>query len=97
MSILDKSNFAHADLAKVNFGMLPDLLGHSRDVNSVAFSPDGKTVVSGSDDKKIKMWSVETGQEIKTLVGHSSTVTSVAFSPDGKTVVSGSEDGDIKL
>ena len=51
MSILDKSNFAHADLTKVNFAMLPDLLGHSHWVESVAFSPDGKTVVSGSDDK----------------------------------------------
>ena len=70
MSILDKSNFAHADLAKVNFGMLPDLVGHSGLVFSVAFSPDGKTVVSGSYDKNIKLWNVETGQEIKTLVGH---------------------------
>ncbi len=50
MSILDKSNFAHADLTKVNFGMLPDLVGHTKGVKSVAFSPDGKTVVSGSYD-----------------------------------------------
>jgi WD40 repeat protein len=53
MSILDKSNFAHADLTKVNFGMLPDLLGHSDYVRSVAFSPDGKTVVSGSEDENM--------------------------------------------
>ena len=45
----------------------------------------------------IKLWSVETGQEIKTLVGHSNYVTSVSFSPDGKTVVSGSWDKKIKL
>ena len=63
----------------------------------MAFSPDGKTVVSGSNDKNIKLWSVETGQEIKTLVGHSDAVHSVAFSPDGKTVVSGSSDEKIKL
>ncbi len=50
MSILDKSNFDQADLTKVNFGMLPDLVGHSGYVYSVAFSPDGKTVVSGSGD-----------------------------------------------
>ena len=37
------------------------LVGHSSCVTSVAFSPDGKTVVSGSNDKKIKLWSVETG------------------------------------
>ena len=48
------------------------LVGHSDDVNSVAFSPDGKTVVSGSEDNNIKLWSVETGQEMKTLVGHTS-------------------------
>ena len=47
-------------------------------------------MVSGSDDNNIKLWSVETGQEIKTLVGHTSSVKSVAFSPDGETVVSGS-------
>ena len=62
MSIIDKSNFAQADLTKVNFGILPDLVGHSYYVNCVAFSPDGKTVVSGSSDEKIKLWSVETGQ-----------------------------------
>ena len=43
----------------------------------------------------IKLWSVETGQEIKTLVGHSDAVISVAFSPDGKTVASGSEDNNM--
>ena len=63
----------------------------------MAFSPDGRTIVSGSRDNKIKLWSVETGQEIKTLVGHSDDVNSVAFSPDGKTVVSGSKDNNIKL
>ena len=97
MSIIDKSNFAQADLTKVNFGILPDLVGHSYYVTSVAFSPDGLTVVSGSSDEKIKLWNVETGQEIKTLVGHVNDVTSVVFSPDGKTVVSGSWDNKIKL
>ncbi len=64
MSIIDKSNFAQADLTKVNFGILPDLVGHSGFVNSVAFSSDGKTLVSGSRDEKIKLWNVETGEEI---------------------------------
>ncbi|MCA2717734.1 hypothetical protein [Microcystis sp. M169S2] len=73
------------------------LEGHDSDVNSVNFSPDGKTLVSGSDDNTIKLWNVETGQEIRTLKGHDSAVYSVNFSPDGKTLVSGSYDNTIKL
>jgi WD40 repeat protein len=71
--------------------------GHYSGVNSVAFSPDGKTVVSGSTDKTIRLWSVETGETIQKLKGHSRLVNSVAFSPDGKTVVSGSADKTIRL
>ncbi|MCA2700410.1 MAG: hypothetical protein IM500_08185 [Microcystis sp. M179S2] len=71
--------------------------GHDRDVTSVNFSPDGKTLVSGSWDKTIKLWNVETGQEIRTLKGHDNWVNSVNFSPDGKTLVSGSADKTIKL
>ncbi|WP_375328825.1 NACHT and WD repeat domain-containing protein [Microcystis sp. BLCC-F210] len=73
------------------------LEGHDNFVQSVNFSPDGKTLVSGSVDKTIKLWNVETGQEIRTLKGHDNFVTSVNFSPDGKTLVSGSVDKTIKL
>ncbi|WP_414518592.1 ribosome assembly protein 4, partial [Nostoc sp. PCC 9305] len=72
------------------------LEGHSSRVNSIGFSPDGKTLASGSDDKTIKLWDVSTGKAIKTLTGHSSSVLSVAFSPDGKTLASGSDDKTIK-
>ena len=57
---------------------------------SVNFSPDGKTSVSGSWDNTIKLRNVETGKEIRTLKGHDNFVRSVNFSPDGKTLVSGS-------
>jgi len=71
--------------------------GHSDYVYSVAFSPDGRQVVSGSGDKTIKLWDVATGQEIRTFSGHSNVVNSVTFSPDGRQVVSGSGDKTIKL
>jgi WD40 repeat protein len=76
------------------------LKGHSDlfgGINSVAFSPDGKTLASGSKDKTIKLWQLSNGKEIRTLVGHSDSVCSVTFSPDGKTLASGSKDRTIKL
>jgi WD40 repeat protein len=61
------------------------LEGHTRDVTSVAFSPDGKQVVSGSDDQTVWLWDAATGGALQqTLEGHTRDVTSVAFSPDGK-------------
>ncbi|HEY9902565.1 MAG TPA: AAA-like domain-containing protein, partial [Candidatus Sericytochromatia bacterium] len=70
---------------------------HQFSVNSVSFSPDGKTVASASDDNTVQLWDVASGQEIKTLSGHQSYVKSVSFSPDGKTVASASGDNTVKL
>ncbi len=61
---------------------------HDGLVYSVAFSPDGKYVVSGSDDKTARVWEQLTGREIARMT-HDDAVSSVAFSPDGKYVVSG--------
>ncbi|MCL2761618.1 MAG: WD40 repeat domain-containing protein, partial [Treponema sp.] len=62
-------------------------ISNYKEVNSVAFSPDGKTIVSGSD-KQIKLWDAVTGEEIRTLSGHTGEVKSVAFSPDGRHIIS---------
>jgi WD40 repeat protein len=55
----------------------------------VAFSPDGRRIVSGSIDGALKVWDAESGQETLTLKGHTDQVASVAFSPDGLRIVSG--------
>ena len=64
-----------------------------RDVNSVVFSPDGKTIASGSGNGTIRLWNANTGEFIKYLVGHTKSVNSVAFSPNGNTLISTGEDG----
>jgi WD40 repeat protein len=74
-----------------------DVKGHSDSVNSVAFSPDGKQAISGSNDKTLKLWDVASGSVIRTFSGHSSWVYSAAFSPDGKQAISGSNDKTLKL
>ena len=70
---------------------------HSADVWSVAFSPDGQTIVSGSEDQTVRLWSLDGAPIGAPFQGHSSDVTSVAFSPDGQTIVSGSWDHMVRL
>jgi len=71
------------------------LAGHTDAVWSVAVSPDGKQLVSGSWDRSVRLWDTDTGAEISELRWHEDWVNSVAFSPDGTRVVSGSEDATI--
>jgi serine/threonine protein kinase/Tol biopolymer transport system component len=66
-------------------------------VRSVAFSPNGKTLASGSEDHTVGLWTVATGASVRTLTGHANWVLSVAFSPDGKTLASGSGDNTVRL
>jgi len=76
---------------------LQTLESHSDRVLSVAFSPDGKRLASGSVDCIVMLWDAETGAVQSMLKGHSNWVLSVAFSPDGKQLASGSSEHTVML
>jgi WD40 repeat protein/tetratricopeptide (TPR) repeat protein len=73
------------------------LKGHEFDVFSVAFSPDGKFLASGSMDMTVRIWETGSWREVAILRGHKSNVGSVTFSPDGKFLASGSLDETVKI
>src|SRR5581483_9586394 len=73
------------------------LTGHKSWVRSVAVSPDGKWAASGSQDKTVKIWDLETGRCQATLAGHTDQVICIAITPDGQRVISGSYDNDIRV
>lgn len=77
--------------------LVATLRGHERDVDSVAFSPDGERIVSGGRDRTVKIWDARSGEQIFSLDGHQGFVRSVEFSHDGKTIVSGSYDDTVRL
>jgi dipeptidyl aminopeptidase/acylaminoacyl peptidase len=72
-------------------------IGHGGPAYSLAFSPDGKTLASGSTDQTVRLWDLATGSVSRSCQGHESGVFSVAYSPDGKTLASGSWDETVRL
>ncbi|MEH2229387.1 MAG: NB-ARC domain-containing protein [Nostoc sp.] len=76
---------------------LNTLRGHSHRVWTIAFSPDGQLLASGSDDQTIRLWNAQDGTCLAVLQGHTGGVTSVRFSPNGKLLASAGEDASIRL
>jgi WD40 repeat protein len=81
-------------------GLIAILQGHTEAVYSVAFTPDGKHIVTGSGDHTVKVWDSATGKEIKSLggpAGHQNLVLSVSVSPDGSLIASGGSDNTARI
>jgi WD40 repeat protein len=68
---------------------LSTLDGHPDLIESIAWSPDGKTIATGAEDREIRLWDAATGEAKGPLRGHGTWVVALAFSPDGKTLLSG--------
>jgi WD40 repeat protein len=80
-----------------NAQLLRTIAGHSDAITSVAFSPDGRHLVSGSADTTVRIWNAVRGELERTLEGHTDAVTSVAVSPDGRRIASASLDNTVRL
>lgn len=71
--------------------------GHEGTVLAVAVGPDSRLLVSGGEDRTIRLWEIPTGRALASWEAHEGAVTALAFLPDGRTLVSGSGDGTLKL
>ncbi len=83
--------------ASSQWQLISTLKGHTAVVNSLAFSPDGKKLVSGSADRTIRLWQINRLESSQILSGHTGWVNTIAISPNGCILVSGSTDRTIKI
>lgn len=73
------------------------LTGHTDALYALALSPDGKQLVTGGYDQKIKVWDTATGKEVRTIKGHNGGINALTYRPDGKVLASASSDRTVKL
>ncbi|QRV72059.1 hypothetical protein RhiJN_00073 [Ceratobasidium sp. AG-Ba] len=99
VKIFDTCRFEQAENAIYDYRPQDKrLAGHTFWVRSVAYSPDGAYIASGSNENTIRMWDAHTGQQVgHPLTGHTDWVRSVAYSPDGAYIASGSDDKTIRM
>src|SRR5258705_5863130 len=73
------------------------LEGHTKGCYCIAFSPDGRQLVSGSKDHTIQLWNIHTGALLQVMSGHNNSVLSLAYSPNGTFIASGSYDHSVRV
>ena len=76
---------------------LRSFTGHTLVVGRLAFSPDGRTLATGSGDNTVRLWEVATGGERSRFTGHSTYISSLAFAPDGRKLAAASDDAPVYI
>lgn len=89
--------FAPAMAQQVITEPVMTLKGHTKDIEALAYSPDGKILVSGGWDNTIKVWNPESGELMKDFVAHDGAIRCMAFSRDSKMLITGARDNSIKI
>ena len=95
--IVPRLVMADASLTHPGGALTGIMKGHNGSVEALAFLPDGRWAVSGSEDWTLRLWDLENNRVVRTYEGHGATVHAVAITPDGKSILSASEDRTLRL